>query len=130
MYPACYTVKTFHTTNAKRVKRCKFSCPIGWLYSETNGYEKVFFVAGGSMVLTFLLICPVHCLSKAPPDMQTVNAVIVDGENVEESVEMTNKAEKNVLLLSVRNNDLESDFVKVESSGSNDTDELDKILKV
>ena len=80
------------------------------------------------MVFTFLLICPVHCLSKAPPDMHTVNTVIVDSENAEESVEMTNKAEKNVLL--VTNNDLESDFVKVESNGSNGTGELDKILGV
>ena len=80
------------------------------------------------MVFTFLLICPVHCLSKAPPDMHTVNTVIVDSENAEESVEMTNKAEKSVLL--VTNNDLESDFVKVESNGSNGTGELDKILGV
>ena len=60
--------------------------------------------------------------------MHTVNTVIVDSENAEESVEMTNKAEKNVLL--VTNNDLESDFVKVESNGSNGTGELDKILGV
>ena len=98
------------------------------MYSETKGYEKVFFVAGGAMFLTFILIFPVHCLSKAPPDIHTVNTVVVDSENAEEGLEMANKTEENVLLPSA-NGDLETDFVKVESNSSDDT-ELDKILKV
>ena len=99
------------------------------MYSETNGYEKVFFVAGGTIFLAFLLLFPVHCLLKAPPDIQT-SSRIVDIENPEQNMEMTNipdgAAEKSVLL-PVSNGDLEQDPTNVERNvldGSSDQDTI------
>ena len=104
---------------------------LGWLYSETNGYEKVFFVAGGTMILSFLLLCPVHCMSRAPPDIHTRD-VTVDNEDAEQNIEMTNipdtATEKNILL-PLSNGHLESDSLKVSCKDSNGTSDRVTILQ-
>lgn len=88
---------------------------LGWLYRETNGYEKVFFVAGGTMFFSFLLLCPVHFMSKAPSDSLTVNAVVRPRDEQEQNIELMNitdgVTEKNVLLQDT-NRDVESDVRK------------------
>ena len=76
----------------------------------------MFFVAGGTIFLSFLLLCPVHWLAKAPlDDIHSTNTQHMNSENAEENIEITDIAkattEKNVLL-PVSNGisgDLESD---------------------
>jgi hypothetical protein len=102
----------------------------GWLYTKTDGYEKVFFVAGGTILLSFLLLFPVHCLSKTPADVRS-SVITADNENTVQNVEMTNigdgATEKNILL-PLSNDDIESDSLKVSCNGSNDTDDRHTIL--
>ena len=51
---------------------------LGWLFNETNRYEEAFFVAGGTMFLSLLLLSIVQCLLKQPSAEHETN---VDNRN-------------------------------------------------
>ena len=83
------------------------------------------------MVLSFILLCPVHCLSKAPNDNRPNVYPVEDCEQPEQNTELRNisdhSTEKNVLLPALHGN-LESDPFNTESDRSNSTSDLDKIF--
>lgn len=59
---------------------------LGWLYSKTNRYEEVFFVAGGTMILCVILLSFIHWFLKRTPadrrvtDIQNANTELAINE--------------------------------------------------
>ena len=82
------------------------------------------------MILSFLLLCPVHCLSKAQADIHR-NVIVADNENTEQNIELPNfgdTAPEINILLPPPKGDIESDSLKVSCNDSNDSDDRHAIL--